>query len=479
MDLFEDKGKKKISEEAPLALRMRPKDLSEFVGQEHILSKGKLLYRAIEADRINSAIFWGPPGTGKSALAHVVAQKTESHFEYLNATTCGVADIRKVIAQAKNRRAMYGKKTTLFVDEIHRFNKAQQDVLLPHVEEGSIILIGATIHNPYFSVIKALLSRSLVFEFQPLRERDVEKIIKRGLKEGLRGHKVKMGKEALKHLATYCDGDARKALNALELGVMTTKTTKPDKEKIIDFNLEVAQESIQKKALRYDKGEDEHYDTISAFIKSMRGSDPDATLYWLAKMITAGEDPRFIARRIVICASEDVGNADPQALVLAQAALGAAEAIGLPEARIPLAQAAVYVATAPKSNASYLGIEKALKDVEERKTLQVPKHLKDTHYPGAEKLGYGKGYKYAHEYEKGYVEQEYLPKKVKYYEPKNIGYETKIKARLERWEKTVRDESRPPGKSEPMPLQEERGEGEYQKVRGEERNKRKNSFQKR
>ncbi|MBU4561398.1 replication-associated recombination protein A [bacterium] len=437
MDLFEEKGNKKIFEEAPLALRMRPKDLSEFVGQEHILSKGKLLYRAIEADRINSAIFWGPPGTGKSALAHVVAQKTESHFEYLNATTCGVGEIRKVVAQARNRRAMYEKKTTLFIDEIHRFNKAQQDTLLPHVEEGVIILIGATIHNPYFSVIKALLSRSLVFEFKPLKKKDVEKIVRRALKEGLEGYQVRMGKEALKHLATYCDGDARKALNALELGVMTTK---PGKEEIIDFNLDVAQESIQKKALRYDRGEDEHYDTISALIKSMRGSDPDATLYWLAKMIAAGEDPRFIARRIVICASEDVGNADPQALVLAQAAFGAAEAIGLPEARIPLAQAAVYVATAPKSNACYLGIEKALKDVEERRTLQVPKYLKDTHYPGAEKLGYGKGYKYAHEYEKGYVKQKYLPTKVRYYEPKNIGYETKIKARLEEWERIVSGE---------------------------------------
>jgi len=330
MDLFEEKRREKISEEAPLALRMRPKNLKEFVGQEHILSKGKLLRRAIEADRISSAIFWGPPGTGKSALAYIIAQRTKSHFEYLNATTCGVGEIRK------------GKKTTLFIDEIHRFNKAQQDTLLPHVEEGVIILIGATIHNPYFSVIKALLSRSLVFEFKSLKKKDIEKIVKRALKEGLKGHQVRMNKDALKHLATYCDGDARKALNALELGVMTTK---PGKEGIIVFNLEVAQESIQKKALRYNRGEDEHYDTISAFIKSMRGSDPDATLYWLAKMIAAGEDPRFIARRIVICASEDVGNADPQALVLAQASLGAAEAIGLPEARIPLAQAAVYVAT--------------------------------------------------------------------------------------------------------------------------------------
>lgn len=437
MDLFEEKRKEKISEEAPLALRMRPKNLKEFVGQEHILSKGKLLRRAIEADRISSAIFWGPPGTGKSALAYIIAQRTKSHFEYFNATTCGVGEIRKVVAQARDRRAMYGKKSTLFIDEIHRFNKAQQDTLLPHVEEGVIILIGATIHNPYFSVIKALLSRSLVFEFKSLKKKDIEKIVKRTLKEGLKGYEVRMDEEALKHLATYCDGDARKALNALELGVMTTR---PDKEGIIRFNLEVAQESIQKKALRYDRGEDEHYDTISAFIKSMRGSDPDATLYWLAKMIAAGEDPRFIARRIVICASEDVGNADPQALVLAQASLGAAEAIGLPEARIPLAQAAVYVATAPKSNASYLGIEKALKDVEERRTLQVPKHLKDTHYSGAEKLGYGKGYKYAHEYRGGYVKQKYLPKKAKYYEPKDIGYETKIKERLEKWERMVRNE---------------------------------------
>ncbi len=448
MNLFEEKRKEEISEEAPLALKMRPKDLKEFVGQEHILSKGKLLRRAIEADRISSAIFWGPPGIGKGALAYISARRTESHFEYLNATTCGVGEIRKAVAQAKDRRAMYGKKTTLFIDEIHRFNKAQQDVLLPHVEEGVIILIGATIHNPYFSVIPALLSRSLVFEFKPLKAKDVEKIVKRALKERLKGYKVRMTKKALKHLATYCDGDARKALNALELGVMTTKL---DKKGIIGFNLEVAQDSIQKKALRYDKGEEEHYDTISAFIKSMRGSDPDATLYWLAKMISAGEDPRFIARRIVICASEDVGNADPQALVLAQAALGAAEAIGLPEARIPLAQAAVYVATSPKSNASYLGIEKALKDVEEKRTLLVPKHLRDTHYKGATKLNHGKGYKYAHEYKGGYVKQKYLPKKVKYYVPKNIGYETKIKKRLERWERI-----------------------DYQKVRGEGISKKKN-----
>jgi putative ATPase len=431
MDLFEEKKKEEISEEAPLALRMRPKDLKEFVGQEHILSKGKLLHRAIKADRISSAIFWGPPGTGKSALAYIIAQKTKSHFEYLNATTCGVGEIRKVVAQARDRRAMYGKKTTLFIDEIHRFNKAQQDTLLPHVEVGVIILIGATIHNPYFSVIKALLSRSLVFEFKSLRKKDIEKIIKRALKEGLKDYRINMDQEALRHLATYCDGDARKALNALELGVMTTK---PNKEGVINFNLEVAQESIQKKALKYDRGEDEHYDTISAFIKSMRGSDPDATLYWLAKMIAAGENPRFIARRIVICASEDVGNADPQALVLAQAALGAAEAIGLPEARIPLAQAAVYVATAPKSNASYLGIEKALKDVEEKRTLLVPKHLKNAHYKGAERLGHGKGYKYAHEYREGYVKQKYLPKKVRYYEPKNIGYEARIKKSLEEWD---------------------------------------------
>jgi putative ATPase len=453
MELFEEQRKKKAQREAPLALRMRPEELADFVGQEHLLSEGKLLRRAIEADRINSAIFWGPPGVGKSTLAFIIARRTEAQFVTLNAAISGVADIRKIIADAKDRKAMYGRKTTFFIDEIHRFNKAQQDTLLPYVEEGTVVLIGATVHNPYFSCIPALLSRSLVFEFQVLEKKNIETILKRALKKGCKGFRVRMEKEALGHLAISCDGDARKALNALELGVLSTP---PDKKGIIDFDLRVSQESIQKKAIKYDRGEDEHYDTISAFIKSMRGSDPDATLYWLAKMIYAGEDPRFIARRIIICASEDVGNADPRALVLAQEAFRAIEFIGLPEARIPLAQAALYVATAPKSNASYLGIEKALKDVEEHRTLPVPRYLRDTHYAGAKKLGYGKGYKYAHDYKRGQVKQDHIPTKVRYYQPTEEGYEATIKARLNAWEKIVENESRPLGKEEKSTTEEVR-----------------------
>ena len=410
------------------------------MGQEHILGEGKLLRRAIESDRISSLILYGPPGTGKTALARVIANKTQSHFIWLNAATARVEDLRKATKEARELRKFKNQRTILFLDEIHRFNKLQQDVLLPDVEEGNIILIGATVENPFFYVISALVSRSQIFELKPLSQIDIKTIIKRALSDerGLKDFKVKMDEGALEHLAKISDGDARKALSALEIGVLTTPK---ERDGSINFTLKVAEESIQKKAVVYDKKGDQHYDTISAFIKSMRGSDPDAALYYLAKMIYAGEDPRFIARRIVICAAEDVGNADPQALVLANAALQVAEFVGLPEARIPLAQATVYVATAPKSNAAYSGIEKALKDVEAEPTLEVPMHLKNPVYEGEREMGKGKGYKYAHNYKGGYVSQEYLPKKKKYYEPKDIGFEKKIKQRMEELGKFFERES--------------------------------------
>jgi len=430
-DLFEKRSKTKDSGLVPLAMRMRPRSLNEFVGQRHILGPGKLLSRAISSDQISSLILYGPPGTGKTALAYVISNVTKSHFERINAVISNVEELRKLIAQARQRKGSSGKKTILFIDEIHRFNKAQQDVVLPDVEEAIVVLIGATVHNPFFSIIAPLLSRSIVFSLNPLTEQEITAILKNTLKDKERGLgklRIKLQEKALEHLARLSDGDARRALNALELGALTTR---PDKDGMIDFSLEVAEESIQKKCLVYDKGESAHYDTISAFIKSMRGSDPDAVLYWLAKMIYAGEDPRFIARRIAICAAEDVGNADPQATVLANAALQIAEFVGLPEARIPLAQAAVYIACAPKSNAAYQGIEKALSDVEAGRTMEVPKHLRVGTYPGAEKLGHGQGYKYAHNYKGHFVKQEYLPAKRKYYIPTAIGYEKKIKEWLE------------------------------------------------
>ncbi|OGX01557.1 MAG: AAA family ATPase [Omnitrophica WOR_2 bacterium GWF2_43_52] len=416
----------------PLAVRMRPKSLEEYIGQNHILGKNKLLRRAIESDRISSLILYGPPGIGKTSLAYCIASVTKSEFIAINATLSNVDELRKVIFQARRRKAAMGKKTILFIDEIHRFNKAQQDVLLPDVEESNVVLIGATVHNPFFSLVAPLLSRSLVCELKPLTEEEIRAILNNALKDterGLGSLKINMQKGVLEFLSKSCDGDARRALTALEIGVLTSAK---DKEGVVNFDLSAAQESIQKKIVVYDHDEDAHYDTASAFIKSMRGSDPDATLYWLAKMLYAGEDPRFIARRICICASEDVGNADPQALVLASAALQVSEFVGLPECRIPLAQAAVYVACAPKSNAAYLGIEKASKDVSENRLQEVPAHLKDTHYSGADKLGHGKGYKYTHEYPEHYVKQEYMPSKTKYYEPTDIGYEAKIKERLEK-----------------------------------------------
>jgi putative ATPase len=433
MDLFQDPEKSTQElKDLPLAVRMRPQNLEEFVGQKHILGKGKLLRRAIEADRMSSLILFGPPGTGKTSLAWCVANVTQAHYSAINATTSNVEELRKVIAQAKNRRTQAGKKTILFIDEIHRFNKAQQDVLMPDVEEGNPVLIGATVHNPFFYLASPLLSRSLVFELKSLKQQEIAEILNAALKDktrGLGGLKIKIDKNALNFLAKSCEGDARRALNALEVGALTTPKAK---DGTINFDLEVAAESIQKKVVVYDKDEDAHYDTISAFIKSMRGSDPDAAIYWMAKMLYAGEDPRFIARRIVICAAEDVGNADPLALVLANAALQVSEFVGMPEARIPLAQAAIYVACAPKSNASYLAIEKAYADVESKRTQEVPTHLKDANYSGAETLGHGKGYKYAHEYKDHYVDQKYTRKAVKYYEPTESGHEAKIKERLEK-----------------------------------------------
>ena len=430
-DLFEKKAKVKSSQSVPLAVRMRPRTLNEFVGQKHILGPDKLLSRAIVADKISSLVLYGPPGTGKTALAYVISNVSKAHFERINAVTSNVEELRRLITQARQRKALSGQKTILFIDEIHRFNKAQQDVILPDVEEANVLLIGATVHNPFFSIVAPLLSRSIVFSLNPLTEEEIITILKNALKDKERGLgrlRIEMQDIALKHLARLSDGDARRALNALELGVMTTKA---DKAGLIIFTLKVAEESIQKKSVVYDKDESAHYDTISAFIKSMRGSDPDAVLYWLAKMIYAGEDPRFIARRIVICAAEDVGNADPQALVVANAALQISEFVGLPEARIPLAQAAVYIACTPKSNAAYLGIEKALADVEKGRTLEVPKHLRVGSYPGAEKLGHGQDYKYAHNYKGHFVKQEYIPAKRKYYIPSVMGYEKKIKEWLE------------------------------------------------
>ena len=410
MDLF-----KKEALIAPLAYRMCPRALDEYVGQKHILGHGKLLRRSIEADRITSLILYGPPGIGKTALAKIIARKTKSDFEWLNAATVGLDELRKAIQHAKKKKAE-GIRTIVFIDEIHRFNKLQQDALLPDVEEGNIILIAATVENPFFYVNSTLLSRSQVFQLKPLLKEDLLKIIKQAMADkerGLGNLDIVADEDALQHIAEMSDGDARKALSALEIAALTTP---PDKDGRIRITLEIAEESIQKKHIVYDKKGDQHYDTISAFIKSMRGSDPDAAIYYLAKMVYAGEDPRFIARRIVICASEDVGNADPMALVIATSALRAVEFIGMPEAKIPLAQATIYVAKARKSNACYKAIEAALNDIETEETMEVPDSLKDSHYPGAKKLGHGKGYKYPHDFD-GYVKQDYLSRKKKYYKP--------------------------------------------------------------
>lgn len=429
-DLFE----KASSKDMPLAARMRPRTLDEFSGQEHIIGPGKLLRRAIEADEIRSAIFWGPAGCGKSSLASIIAQTSKSAFENFSAVTSGVADIRKIIQIARERTKLYGKKTILFVDEIHRFNKAQQDAFLPHVEDGTIVLIGATTENPYFEVNSPLISRSRIFRFEQLSNETIRGIVQAALEDSERGlgdWNIELTDDAVEHLINIANGDARTALNALELAALTVP---PDENGKRVVTLELAEEAIQRRALTYDKDGDSHYDVISAFIKSMRGSDPDAAVYWLARMIYAGEDPRFIARRMVIQAAEDIGNADPMALVVANAAAHAVEYVGMPEAQIPLAQAAIYLACAPKSNASYKAISRALKDVADRRTGPVPMHLRDTNYPGAKAQGHGKGYKYPHDFPGNWVEQDYLPENAKsqtYYEPTSNGREAKIKERLE------------------------------------------------
>lgn len=420
---------------APLASRFRPRTLDEFAGQEHILGPGKLLRRAIEADRITSIILFGPPGTGKTSLAQIIARATSCHFERLSGVESSVADIRRTVAAASNRLANAGRKTILFIDEIHRFNKAQQDVLLPDVESGVVRLIGATTHNPFFYVNAPLVSRSQVFQLEPLAPEHLAELLRRALADperGLGSMGVEVADDAIRHLATQADGDARKALNSLEVGALTTPRG-PDG--IIRIDLGIAEQCIQRKAVVYDADEDGHYDTISAFIKSMRGGDPDAALYWLAKMLYAGEDIRFIARRIVICAAEDVGMADPRALMVAVAAQQAVEFVGMPEARIPLAEATVYVATAPKSNAAYLGVDAALADVKSGVTLEIPRHLRDTHYKGAARLQHGEGYQYSHDFPEAVAQQDYLPAPRVYYEPTDRGFEKDITERLARWKR--------------------------------------------
>jgi putative ATPase len=434
MDLFDYMRENTMEKESPLASRLRPSTLEEVVGQQHIIGKDKLLYRAIKADKLGSVIFYGPPGTGKTTLARVIANTTSADFRQINATVAGKKDMEEIVKEAKDSLGMYGKKTILFVDEIHRFNKGQQDYLLPFVEDGTLILIGATTENPYFEVNGALLSRSRVFELKTLEKDDIKELISRAVydkEKGMGAYNAVIDPEAEDFLADVANGDARAALNAVELGVMTTERDPHDGK--IHINMEVAQECIQKRAVRYDKNGDNHYDTISAFIKSMRGSDPDAAVYYLARMLYAGEDIKFIARRIMICASEDVGNADPQALVVAVAAAQAAERIGLPEAQIILSQAVTYVACAPKSNAACVAVFEAQEAVRNKKTMPIPVHLQDSHYKGSAKLGHGQGYLYVHDYENHYVKQQYLPdgmEGTEFYRPTENGYEKKIREHL-------------------------------------------------
>lgn len=439
MDLFDYMRETTKEKESPLASRLRPTTLDEVVGQQHIIGKDKLLYRAIKADKLSSVIFYGPPGTGKTTLAKVIANTTSAEFTQINATVAGKKDMEEVVNKAKELKGMYQKRTILFIDEIHRFNKGQQDYLLPFVEDGTIILIGATTENPYFEVNGALLSRSSVFELCPLSQEEVETLILRAVqdeKKGMGSYHAVIEEDALHFLADLAGGDARSALNAVELGILTTPRSE---DGMIHITLEVASECIQKRVVRYDKTGDNHYDTISAFIKSMRGSDPDAAVYYLAKMLYAGEDIKFIARRIMICASEDVGNADPMALNVAVSAAQAVERIGMPEAQIILSQAVLYVATAPKSNSACNAVFAAMDNVKKYKTT-VPVHLQDAHYKGSAKLGHGIGYKYAHDYPNHYVEQQYLPDEIKdavFYEASDNGYEQTIKAHMER----IKDEA--------------------------------------
>jgi len=435
MDLFEYMRSNTMEKESPLASRLRPATLDEVVGQKHIIGKDKLLYRAIKADKLSSIIFYGPPGTGKTTLAKVIANTTSADFKQLNATVAGKKDMEAVVEEAKASLGMYGKKTILFIDEIHRFNKGQQDYLLPFVEEGTLILIGATTENPYFEVNGALISRSIIFELKPLLKEDIMLLIDRAVYDkdkGMGSYDSEITPEAKEFLADISNGDARMALNAVELGILTTDRAEDGK---IHITMEVAQQCIQKRAVRYDKDGDNHYDTISAFIKSMRGSDPDAAVYYLARMLYAGESVTFIARRIMICASEDVGNADPMALVVAVSAAEAVHQIGMPEAQIILSQAAAYVACAPKSNSAVAAIGKAMDAVKNGKTGAIPLHLMDAHYKGAAKLGHGVDYKYAHDYKNHYAVQQYLPDELKgtvFYEPSDMGYEKKIKEHLKR-----------------------------------------------
>ncbi len=430
MDLFDYMREQNKEKESPLASRLRPTKLEEVVGQQHIIGKDKLLYRAIKADKLQSVIFYGPPGTGKTTLAKVIAKTTSAEFMQINATSAGKKDMEAVIEKAKQLQGMYGKRTILFIDEIHRFNKGQQDYLLPFVEDGTVTLIGATTENPYFEVNGALISRSIIFELKPLDKEDIKTLLHRALEDmekGMGAYRAVADEDALEFLADVSNGDARSALNAIELGILTTERSA---DGLIHITLDVASECIQKRVIKYDKNGDSHYDNISAFIKSMRGSDPDAAVYYLAKMLYAGEDVTFIARRIMICASEDVGNADPNALTVAVSAAQAVERLGMPEARIVLAQAVTYVASAPKSNAAYLAVDKALSVVRESRTAPVPTYLCDAHYKGAAKLGRGIGYKYAHDYPNHYVEQQYLPdayKDMKFYEPTENGYEQTIR----------------------------------------------------
>jgi putative ATPase len=429
MGLFQEVHDAHRRQAQPLAARMRPQTIDEFVGQEHFFGPGKLLRRMLQADRLGSLIFYGPPGTGKTALAHVIARHTRCRFRQLNAVAAGIKEVRELLLEARTELETSGQRTILFVDELHRFNRSQQDVLLPDVEEGIVTLIGATTQNPFFAINSPLLSRSQIFTFEPLSREEIKVLLRRALADRERGLgkiPVHLTDEALDFLAEISDGDARRALTALEVGVLSA-----DKQPV-EFTLQVARDSIQRKSLDYDATGDAHYDVTSAFIKSMRGSDPDAAIYWLARMLEAGEDPRFIARRMIICAAEDVGNADPQALILAAAALQASEFVGLPECQLPLAQAVTYIATAPKSNASTLAISQAREDVRSGRTLAVPEHLRDSSYGGAKVLGHGAGYQYSHDFPEGWVDQAYLPEERHYYQPVDRGYEKVIAERLEK-----------------------------------------------